>query len=66
MQNFTFSDFIEINEKEQELKALFGNETKEEKVFSPKKQTIDNILNYSKALSVRKSKTIDCIEIVLN
>jgi hypothetical protein len=32
----------------------------------PKKQTIENILNYSKALSIKKSKNIEQIELVLN
>ena len=66
MQNFTFFDFIEISEKEQELKALLDIETEEERTYTPKKETINNVLNYSKALSIRKSKTIDCIELVLN
>ncbi len=66
MQNFTFFDFNEISEKEQELKALLKNENEGNQKFSPKEETINNILNYSKALSIRKSKTIDCIELVLN
>ena len=63
MQNFTHFDYLEISEKEKELKALIENE---EKIYSPKKETINNILNYSKALSIRKSETLDCIELVLN
>ena len=63
MQNFTHFDYLEISEKEKELKALMK---KEEKTYSPKKETINNILNYSKALSIRKSETLDCFEFVLN
>ena len=66
MQNFTHLDFIELTEKEQELKALLGKENEEKIIYSPKKETINNILNYSKALSIRKSKNLDCIELVLN
>ena len=65
MQKFTHFDLLEITEKEHELKALL-NPKKEEKMYTPKKETINNILNYSKALSVRKSKTLDTIEMVLN
>ena len=42
------------------------NEVLKEKVVGPKTTTIDNILNYSKALSVRKSFIINHIEMVLN
>jgi len=34
--------------------------------MEPKKETIDAILNYSKALSVRESKVIGNIEMILN
>ena len=66
MQTFTHLEFIELDQNEKSLKEtlnqLEGNNTS----FSPKKQTIDNILNYSKALSVKKSKHVDFIETILN
>ena len=65
MQKFTHSDLLEINEQENDLKA-FLKQKKEAKMYSPKKETISNILNYSKALSIRKSKNIDFIEMILN
>lgn len=65
MQKFTHFDLLEITEHEQELKLLL-NQQKEEKMYAPKKETIDNILNYSKALSIRKSEHLDFIEIILN
>jgi hypothetical protein len=65
MLKFTHFDLLELTEKEQKLK-MFLLEKKEEKMYSPKKETINNILNYSKALSIRKSINIDFIEIVLN
>lgn len=34
--------------------------------LEPKKETVNNILNYSKALSVRKSKVLGSVEFVLN
>lgn len=65
MKKFTHFDLLEITEKEEVLKTLFIH-PKEKKMFSPKKETINNILNYSKALSIRKSKHLDFIELVLN
>jgi hypothetical protein len=34
--------------------------------FEPGDSVINNILNYSKALSIRKSKNVEHIEVVLN
>ena len=42
------------------------NEVLKEKVIRPKKTTIDTILSYSKALSVRESSIMNHIEMVLN
>lgn len=65
MQNFTHLDLEDLTQKENELKALL--ELSQEKTdYTPKKETINNILSYSKALSIRKSKKIDFIELVLN
>ena len=65
MQKFTHSDLLEISKKEAKLKALLGGK-KVKKMYSPKKETINNILNYSKALSIRKSKNLDFFELILN
>ena len=65
MQKITHSDLLEINEQEQALKLLL-NQKKENDMYTPKKETIDNILNYSKALSIRKSENLDYIEMILN
>jgi len=65
MQKFTHSDLMEITEQENEIKT-FINQKKERKICTPKKETISNILNYSKALSVRKSISLDFIELILN
>ena len=54
----------EISKQEEELKAILGCEN--EQSFNPKQETISNILNYSKALSIRKSDQVDYIELVLN
>lgn len=65
MQNFTHLDLQDLTQKENELKALLEL-SKEDTDYTPKKETINNILNYSKALSIRKSSNIDFIELVLN
>ena len=65
MQNFTHSDLLEITEQENELR-LFLKQKKEARMYSPKKETISNLLSYSKALSIRKSKDLDFIEMILN
>jgi hypothetical protein len=41
-------------------------DNKKEFPFEPGNNVINNILNYSKALSVRKSKSITHFEMVLN
>ena len=65
MPKFTHFDLLEITEQENDLKTVFSEE-KTEEMYSPKKQTIANILNYSKALSIRKSAHLNFIEMVLN
>jgi cell division protein FtsI/penicillin-binding protein 2 len=65
MQKFTPSDILEITKQENQLK-LFLKQKNEKRRFSPKQETIQNILNYSKAISIRKSKNIDFFEFILN
>jgi hypothetical protein len=64
MQTFTHLDFLQLTSKEKKLKSEISENVKNEKF--PKQETINNILNYSKALSIRKSKHIKHIEMVLN
>ncbi|HRN42608.1 MAG TPA: hypothetical protein PK649_11125 [Vicingus sp.] len=66
MQTFTHLEFLELAQNEKTLKESLNNLETAEPERSPKKQTINNILNYSKALSVKKSKTVDYIEMILN
>ena len=65
MSKFTNFYFLEITKKEHELKLLLM-EKKEDYMYAPKEATINNILNYSKALSIRKSKHLGFIELILN
>jgi hypothetical protein len=65
MEKITHFDLLQITAYEKELK-LFLKQQNAHRICSPKQEKIDNILNYSKALSIRKSKTIEFISIVLN
>lgn len=66
MKNSTLNALADFSEHEKELtSALFGNSNTVES-DSPSNSTINNILNYSAALSVRKSKHLDNIFLVLN
>ena len=66
MQTFTHLEFLELAQNEKTLKKSLNNMEVKQPELSPKKQTINNILNYSKALSVKKSKNVDYIEMILN
>ncbi|NND76939.1 MAG: hypothetical protein HKN39_02000 [Flavobacteriales bacterium] len=65
MVNFTFEDLQDLQDRE---KSMFTDiaHIAEELEISPKESTIKNILNYSRALSVRESKTIKQVEMILN
>ena len=65
MKHFTYSDFNELTDDENHFNKLLRPKRNEE-VEAPSKTSINNILAYSKALSVRKSSSIDFIENVLN
>ena len=49
-----------------QIEKDFCNQVMKDEFIVPKQTTIDNILNYSKALSVRESSIINHIEMVLN
>lgn len=66
MQTFTHLEFLELEQNEKSFKESLNNMEENNEKYSPKKQTINNILNYSKALSIKKSKHVDYIEMILN
>lgn len=66
MPNFTFFDFQELTNDEKKLSKLLHEEESEKTEKMPSESSINNILNYSKALSVRKSDTMGYIENLLN
>lgn len=66
MQTFTHLEFLELEQNEKSFKESLDKMEENKELYSPKKQTINNILNYSKALSIKKSKHVDYIEMILN
>ncbi|MGD1845619.1 MAG: hypothetical protein ACFB10_09530 [Salibacteraceae bacterium] len=71
-QIFTLDDLAKFNQQEKQILASLGltdpMEVAEEPQFrrEPKKATIDNLLSFSKVLSVRNSSLMGTIEMVLN
>ena len=63
----SFSDYQKFQKAEDALHRLLKHETNEDKAMeAPGSQSVNNILAYSKALSIRKSENIDFIENLLN
>lgn len=71
-QTFTLDDLAMFNQQEKEILASLGltepMAVVENTEFrrQPRQTTIDNLLNYSKVLSVRNSDILGTIEMVLN
>ena len=70
-ESFTLDELADFIQNERQLLAELGMDDLEQDEqsdiqLSPRKHVIDNILNYSRALSVRPSKLIGHIEIVNN
>ena len=65
---FTLKDFLRLVNDEKEVFRPFdlfsGEQVVEE--YQPRQRVVDNILNFSRALSVRKSRHIENIVMVLN
>ncbi|MCC7331142.1 MAG: hypothetical protein IT232_00925 [Flavobacteriales bacterium] len=66
MQNFTHFEFQEQTKNEKKINKLQNPAEETSKSISPSKRSIDLILNYSKALSIKKSKYVQHIEIINN
>ena len=63
---FTQEDYLRITNEEEELLSRFPELPVGKSQLEPSKKTVNNILNFSKALSVRKSKCTGYVEVVLN
>ncbi len=66
MNQITIFNYLALSKEEEQLKSLLFNDKKTTKRNTPKKSTINNILNYSKALSVRDSEHLETVSFVLN
>ncbi len=65
MYDFTFSDFEKLAKKEEEFLHLFHLQEEAGKAVL-KKQTIANVLAYSKTYDVQHSKHLNYIEYLKN
>ena len=66
-KKFTLENLTTFTRNEKEILASVGlTKSKKEEISSPGQHVIDNLLNYSKALSIRKSETFGKMEMVLN
>ena len=63
---FTPEDYLRIKNEEEELLGSFSDTPVERSQYQPSQNTMNTILNFSKALSIRKSKSTEYIEVVLN
>lgn len=68
MSNSTLDALASFSQNEEKLiQNLFGNnQSSSVEQFEPSALSVQNILNYSKALSVRKSEHLEHISIILN
>ncbi|MEJ6796784.1 MAG: hypothetical protein QNK63_08735 [Flavobacteriales bacterium] len=66
MVNFTLDDLANFSRTEQKLiNEVMGIEDNTPLLY-PRKETINNILGYSKALSIRDSKFLNNTDLMLN
>lgn len=66
MRNSTFNHLIDFTSKEKQMLDELHQQIERKKNQGPSDYTMNNILNYSKALSVRKSESIQHIKMLLN
>ena len=65
MNDFTFEDLMEITQMENDMmKVLFASDIEDH--CEPSNETVNTLLAYSKALSIRKSRSMNHIRLVLN
>ena len=64
-ESFTLEDLAQFTREEAAIAQSLGL-TKEEEIVKAPQHIVDNVLNYSKALSVRKSEKLGTIEMLLN
>jgi len=65
-KTFTHEDYLRLKNEEEALLGDLATQNVTVKEINPSQNTIDNILNFSKALSIKSSKYTDHIESILN
>ena len=65
-KTFTPEDYLRIKNEEEELLGSFSGVPVERSQYQPSQNSVNTILSFSKALSIRKSKNKEYIEVVLN
>lgn len=63
MNQTTTFNYSSLNQEEKGLKNLLSEQKKQ---FTPKKTTINALLNYSKSLKISSSNQVGKINVVLN
>lgn len=66
MTDFTFQDFVNFSKKEKEMVEKVLPALNFEEETGPSEETLRFLTDYSKALSVRSSKKLNRISMVLN
>jgi len=66
MLHYTLNDLMDFTQNERKMVKQVLPGTFEEESIQPSEGSLRNILDYSKALSVRKSKNLHSFRIVLN
>jgi hypothetical protein len=65
MTDFTPEDLMELTQMENDMmKELFASDIEDQ--CEPSNETVNTLLAYSKALSIRKSRSMNNIRLVLN
>jgi hypothetical protein len=66
MPHFTLQDLSDFTKNERKMVEGILPLAKSNEELEPREEILQNILNYSKALSVRKSKKMNSFKMVLN
>jgi hypothetical protein len=66
MPHFTLQDLSDFTKNERKMVEGILPLAKSNEELEPREEILQNILNFSKALSVRKSKKMDSFKMVLN
>lgn len=66
MRNSTLKDLSDFASKEKQMLDELHQQIERQENQGPSEYTVNNLLNYSKALSVRKSESMRHIKMLLN